>query len=116
MGDDLQDAKTPDCLGRANLISHRRCDRACDADDCLSSAAAVDDGSFELALVTKSKQAFRVFDRDGDGYIDKKDLRHLMRNLGETLTNKEVDEMFKVADNDGDGKLSFDDFLNMMRM
>ena len=28
------------------------------------------------------KEAFKVFDRDGDGYISEADLRHVMTNLG----------------------------------
>jgi Ca2+-binding EF-hand superfamily protein len=46
------------------------------------------------------KEAFKVFDKDGNGYISAAELRHIMTNLGEKLTDEEVDEMIReVRDN-----------------
>jgi calmodulin len=36
-------------------------------------------------------EAFKVFDRDGNGLISAAELRHVMTNLGEKLTDEEVD-------------------------
>jgi len=47
-------------------------------------------------------EAFKVFDRDGNGFISAAELRHVMTNLGEKLTDEEVDEMIREADVDGD--------------
>ena len=52
-------------------------------------------------------QAFRMFDNNGDGYIDARELRHLLTNLGEKLTDTEVDEMIAEVDIDGDGKVDY---------
>lgn len=52
--------------------------------------------------------AAQVFDKDGNGYISAAELRHVMANLGEKLTDEEVDEMIKEADLDGDGQVNFD--------
>lgn len=49
------------------------------------------------------REAFKVFDRDGNGLISAAELRHVMTNLGEKLTDEEVDEMIREADVDGDG-------------
>ena len=35
-------------------------------------------------------EAFKVFDRDGNGFISAAELRHVMTNLGEKLTDEEV--------------------------
>ena len=48
-----------------------------------------------------------LFIKDGNGYITKYELRHVMLNLGEKLTDEEVDEMIAEADVDGDGKISY---------
>lgn len=49
------------------------------------------------------KEAFRVFDKDQNGFISAAELRHVMTNLGEKLTDEEVDEMIRETDVDGDG-------------
>jgi len=51
---------------------------------------------------------FRVFDRDGNGVIDEKELRITMKNLGENLTKNDVKAMIKAADKNGDGKIDYE--------
>jgi EF-hand domain pair len=41
-------------------------------------------------------------------------LRHVMTNLGEKLTDEEVDEMIREADVDGDGQVNYEEFVRMM--
>jgi len=60
------------------------------------------------------KEAFNVFDKDGNGFISASELRHVMTNLGEKLTDKEIDEMIREADVDGDGQISYEEFGVMM--
>ncbi|KAI4577178.1 hypothetical protein MJG53_004983 [Ovis ammon polii x Ovis aries] len=55
------------------------------------------------------REAFRVFDKDGNGYISAAELRHVMTNLGEKLTDEEVDEMIREADIDGDGQVNYEE-------
>ncbi|XP_022760201.1 calmodulin-2/4 isoform X1 [Durio zibethinus] len=60
------------------------------------------------------KEAFKVFDKDQNGYISATELRHVMINLGEKLTDEEVEQMIKEADLDGDGQVNYDEFVKMM--
>jgi len=80
------------------------------------------------------KEAFKVFDKvwqfccgarrnaqsllknrkDGNGYISAAELRHVMTNLGEKLSDEEVDEMIREADVDGDGQINYEEFVKMM--
>ncbi|WZZ90535.1 hypothetical protein YC2023_119114 [Brassica napus] len=60
------------------------------------------------------KEAFRVFDKDQNGFISAAELRHVMTNLGEKLTDEEVDEMIREADVDGDGQINYDEFVKVM--
>jgi calmodulin len=53
-------------------------------------------------------QAFKVFDKDGSGTISAAELKAVMANLGERLSDAEVDEMMREADTDGNGSISYE--------
>ncbi|PRD23089.1 UNVERIFIED_CONTAM: Calmodulin [Trichonephila clavipes] len=56
---------------------------------------------------TELHEAFRVFDKNGDGFISPSELRQVMTNLGEKLSDEEVEDMIKEADLDGDGLVNY---------
>uniref|UniRef100_A0A8C7USR3 EF-hand domain-containing protein n=1 Tax=Oncorhynchus mykiss TaxID=8022 RepID=A0A8C7USR3_ONCMY len=67
------------------------------------------------------KEAFSLFDKDGDGTITTKELGTVMRSLGQNPTEaelqdmiNEVDEMIREADIDGDGQVNYEEFVQMM--
>ena len=41
-------------------------------------------------------------------------LRNVMINLGERLTDEEAEQMIREADMDGDGQVSYEEFAKMM--
>merc|ERR1712032_987908 len=59
-------------------------------------------------------EAFKMFDRDGNGSISAAELRHVMTNLSEKLTDEEVDGMIREGDVDGDGQINYEEFVKMM--
>uniref|UniRef100_A0AAR2L5P2 Calmodulin n=1 Tax=Pygocentrus nattereri TaxID=42514 RepID=A0AAR2L5P2_PYGNA len=83
--------------------------------------------SSEKQLLT-FKEAFSLFDKDGDGTITTKELGTVMRSLGQNPTeaelqdminevdadDEEVDEMIREADIDGDGQVNYEEFVQMM--
>ena len=60
------------------------------------------------------REAFRVFDKDGNGFVSAAELRHVMTKLGEKLSDEEVDEMIQAADTDGDGQVNYEEFVHML--
>lgn len=60
------------------------------------------------------REAFRIFDKEGNGFLTASELRHIMMNLGEKLTEEECDEMIREADIMGDGNINYEEFVTMM--
>lgn len=60
------------------------------------------------------RDAFRVFDTDNSGSIDRKELKRLMKKLGQALSESELDAMMDEVDTNGDGEISFEEFKELM--
>ena len=55
------------------------------------------------------REAFRVFDRDGNGYVSREELKRIMSELGdEPLSPEELDVLMNNFDDDGDGRINYD--------
>lgn len=59
------------------------------------------------------RDAFKIFDKDGNGLISAHELKQIMANLGEKLTDEELDEMMREADLNGDGHIDFEGNNNL---
>ena len=60
-------------------------------------------------------KAFRLFDDDETGKISFKNLKRVAKELGEKMTDEELQEMIDEADRDGDGEVNEEEFLCIMK-
>merc|ERR1711887_179754 len=68
-------------------------------------ATSKDPGSYEDFY-----EGLKVFDKDGQGSISPAELRHVMMNLGEKLTNDEVSFLLEGME-DLNGLVNYDNFI-----
>ncbi|KAG0313599.1 Calmodulin [Dissophora globulifera] len=64
--------------------------------------------------MSEFKEAFTLFDKDGDGIISAKELGTVMRSLGQNPTDAELRDMINEVDADGNGTIDFPEFLTLM--
>lgn len=60
-------------------------------------------------------KAFQLFDDDNTGKISFLNLKRVAMELGENLTDEELQEMINEADRDGDGAVNQEEFLRIMK-
>uniref|UniRef100_A0A8D8RG11 Calmodulin n=1 Tax=Cacopsylla melanoneura TaxID=428564 RepID=A0A8D8RG11_9HEMI len=60
------------------------------------------------------KKAFKVFDQNSDGFISTLEMLNVMNQLGEKLTEQEVDAMLQEADLNGDGVVDYYEFVTVL--
>ena len=66
------------------------------------------------ALQKELKEAFRLYDKEGNGYIPTSSLREILAALDDQLTNDQLNEMIAEIDTDASGTVDFDEFMEMM--
>ena len=59
-------------------------------------------------------EAFLVFDDDHSGFITAETLRHVMRNIGESLTEEESEYFINLIDADGDGQVNYQELIKLL--
>ncbi|XP_017078920.1 calmodulin-1 [Drosophila eugracilis] len=61
------------------------------------------------------KQAFKIFDRNEANSFTISEIKIVMTNLGEKMSDDDLRELFQDIDQDKDGKISFTEFVAAMR-
>lgn len=60
------------------------------------------------ALQNELKEAFRVYDKEGKGYLTVATLRGILHELDDKLSNQDLDMIIEEIDADGSGTVDFD--------
>lgn len=68
----------------------------------------------EPATEDELLEAFKIFDRDGNGVLTKDELKDIMTKMGDPLSDEEAEEFLKQADLDGDGKINYKEFCRLI--
>lgn len=60
------------------------------------------------------REAFRLYDKEGNGYITTDVLKEIFKELDNTIDEDDLDEMIEEIDADGSGTVDFDEFMEVM--
>ncbi|XP_047316135.1 probable calcium-binding protein CML13 [Impatiens glandulifera] len=60
------------------------------------------------------RDAFKVLDKEGSGFVVVSDLRHILTNIGEKLDPAEFDEWIREVNVGSDGKIRYEEFIARM--
>ncbi|XP_052271672.1 calmodulin-A-like [Dreissena polymorpha] len=59
------------------------------------------------------RDAFAVFDKNGDGKVSVEEIREVVESLGGKMTNAEVESMLVDVDENHDGYIDYDEFVHI---
>ncbi|KAI6656720.1 calmodulin-like protein 12 [Oopsacas minuta] len=60
------------------------------------------------------KEAFKCFDKNGDGHISHAELKEVMKSMGQEMDDSQIEQMIIAADTNSDGEIDFEEFRRMM--
>lgn len=58
--------------------------------------------------------AFRVFDKDANGFITRDELKMAMEMIGEPMSEAQLDSMIRATDTDNDGRINYEEFVTIL--
>lgn len=70
----------------------------------------IEDDDYEREL----KEMFRALDTEKRGEVNTKELRWILKQLGDDLTEGDIDDMIADVDTDGSGWVDFEEFAKLM--
>ena len=68
----------------------------------------------EEQMKEELKEAFRIYDKEGQGFITNDVLKEILREIDSSLTEEDLDNIIEEVDEDGSGTMDFDEFQEMM--
>ncbi|XP_068200278.1 troponin C, isotype gamma-like [Palaemon carinicauda] len=68
----------------------------------------------EESLKAELKEAFRIYDKEGNGFITTDVLKEILQEIDNKLTPEDLVGIIEEVDEDGSGTLDFDEFMEMM--
>jgi len=60
------------------------------------------------------REAFRIYDKQGNGYITVEVLKEILREIDTSLDEYSLEQIIDEVDEDGSGTVDFDEFMAMM--
>jgi len=81
-----------------------------------ASVATADGSGLRLTeqQIAELREAFQLFDKDGDGHVTPKELRIVLQTLGQNPTMELINEMITEVDLDNNGEIEFEEFCVLM--
>merc|ERR1719450_1140745 len=76
-------------------------------------APAKSSASIQFRSIDELKNAFKRFDANNDGHLDRNEFKQLVASCGGG-SDSDADALFKQGDTDGDGKLDYQELIKLM--
>ena len=64
--------------------------------------------------LSELRDAFALFDKDGDASITRQEMAEIMRGFGQNLDAQVLRPLFDEADHNGDGELQWEEFVDLV--
>ncbi|XP_076068710.1 troponin C, isoallergen Bla g 6.0101-like [Oratosquilla oratoria] len=68
----------------------------------------------EETIISELREAFRLYDKDGNGFITTNTLREILKEIDNKLSDEDLDDIIEEIDEDGKGKVDFEGFKELM--
>lgn len=68
----------------------------------------------DSAIAQELRESLTVFDRENSGHIPEAEMRFVLSNMGEILSDTEVDQILKDAPKNKDGEIPIESFMKMI--
>ena len=72
--------------------------------------------AFSASELENLKSVFNTMDTNGNGDIDKTEFKNALEEMGDDMSDREIDKAFAEVDADGSGTVDFDEFVELTRV